>query len=161
MQNKRGKWIGFLVSLLCFTLVWFTAFCAWNPDLGLGPLLSDFCHQLEDRCFHIDGVAIPLCVRCIWIYLGLAVGHTLFLFWNPSSNRISRVLIGVIALMILDVVLENIGLYQNWFWTRVLTGFLFGTVVSHFTLLGFLEIYSEFSNPITYVRSKFFSGRTR
>jgi hypothetical protein len=34
-------------------------------------------------------------------------------------------------------------------------------VVSHFTLLGLRELYCELINPITHVRSRFFSSRTR
>lgn len=161
MQDAQGRWIGYLVSGLCLALILVILFCALVPGEGVELFFSSFCHQFDDRCYHIQGVGLPVCVRCIWIYSGLMIGHILFIFWNPASRRITQALIGVIIFMILDVFLETLGLYQNWFWTRATTGFLFGLVVSHFTLLGLREIYSEPTNPINYVRSKFISSRTR
>ena len=111
------------------------------------------CHQFSDRCYQIQGVALPVCVRCVWIYLGLAVGHVVFVYWKPNAKRITQALIGVIGLMFLDVVLEMVGLYDNWFWSRAVTGCLFGFVLSHFTLLGLRELYLELIHSNSYVRS--------
>lgn len=161
MQGNRRKWIGFAVSGLCFGLVILAVVSAWLGSEGIGFLFSGFCHQFSDRCYQIYGVALPVCVRCIWIYFGLAAGHILFLYWKPSTPGITRALIGVLGVMILDVLLEMVGFYENWFWSRALTGFLFGLVVSHFTLLGLQELYLELTNSKFYVRRKFFPGRTR
>jgi len=161
MEGKRGRWIGFAVSGLFLGLISFVVFIAFSDWLVLREIFSGICHQVPDRCYDIHGLPLPVCVRCIWIYLGLAIGHILFIYWKPETVRITRALVGVITLMILDVLLEKVGLYENWFWSRAVTGGLFGLIVSHFTLLGLRELYCEFTNPITYVRSKFFSGRTR
>ena len=161
MNDKRGKWIGFAISGLFLGLIALAVFVAYPGFPVLREFFSQICHQFSDRCYHIHGVALPVCVRCIWIYLGLAAGHVLFIYWKPETVRITRALIGVITLMILDVLLERLGLYENWFWSRAVTGGLFGLIVSYFTLLGLRELYSELTNPFTYVRSKFFSGRTR
>lgn len=161
MAVERGKWVGFMVSGLCLAVIWLVVSI---PDFGveaLSDVFSRFCHQFTDRCYQVNGVPLPVCVRCIWIYGGFAVGHILFLYWHPQMRRSSQALIGVIGLMLLDVGLERSGLYYNLFWTRMLTGFLFGFVVSHFTLLGLRELITELDNPFKYVRTKFFSGRTR
>ena len=161
MDFRRGRWIGFAVSSLFFALIGLVVLSAFFQWESVQSGLSGFCHQFSDRCYQVHGVTLPICVRCVWIYLGLGVGHTLFLYWKPNSERISRALIGVIGLLILDVLLEMFGLYSNWFWTRTLTGFLFGLVLSHFTLIGLREIFFELLNPKSYVRRKFLSGRTR
>ena len=161
MLNSRSNWIGFTVSGLCLGLVVLAVLAAGSNDSGLGQVFSRVCHQQSDRCHHWFGAALPLCVRCIWIYLGLAFGHILFVYWKPDSGRVTRALIGLIGLMVLDVLLEKAGLYHNWFWSRGVTGFLFGAVVSHFTLLGLRELYCQFINQKTYVRTVFISGRTR
>jgi len=153
MGNRGGSWIGYSISAVCLGLIGFVFYSAWSGAEFSSQLFRSVCHQFSDRCYHLNGVALPVCVRCIWIYLGLAAGHTLFIYWKPETKRITRCLIGVIALMVLDVVLENSGLYHNWFWSRAVTGLLFGLIVSHFTLLGLREIYIELTHSKTYVRS--------
>ena len=32
------------------------------------------CHQLSDRSFHLQGIQLPVCARCIGLYGGAAVG---------------------------------------------------------------------------------------
>ena len=161
MQGVKGRWVGIIVSFLCTGMIALAIYSASGGPVWLGDVFSDFCHQYSDRCYHIEGVALPVCVRCIWIYAGLAVGHILFIFLIPRSERITRLLIGVMVLMVMDVLFEKVGLYENWFWSRAVTGFLFGLVLSHFTLLGLSELYLKFSNKNSYVRSKYLAGRTR
>ena len=38
---------------------------------GLGSLV---CHQLPDRSFHVAGFQLPVCARCLGIYVGASVG---------------------------------------------------------------------------------------
>jgi uncharacterized membrane protein len=35
---------------------------------------SLICHQLPDRSFHLHGVQLPVCARCVGVYGGAAVG---------------------------------------------------------------------------------------
>lgn len=161
MESKRGRWIGFAISGCFLGLIAMSLVAATTGASHLEAVFSRVCHQFSDRCYQIWGVTLPICVRCLWIYLGLAAGHVLFIYWKPDSNRITRALIGVIGLMFLDVLLEVIGLYENWFWSRAITGCLFGLVLSHFTLLGLRELYIELTNSKNYVRSKLFTHRSR
>lgn len=161
MVTNRGRWIGFTMSGCFIGLI---ALSVYSVVAGHEPLAEVFrmvCHQHPDRCYHLDGLPLPLCVRCIWIYFGFAAGHVVFIFWRPHLKRITQALIGVIILMLLDVSLEMLGVYSNLFWTRGLTGFLFGLTVSHFTLLGLRELYLELTNSKNYVRSKLFTFRSR
>src|SRR4051794_17031098 len=42
------------------------------PAAGVLYLAGSFiCHQLPDRSFHLAGVQLPVCARCIGIYAGL------------------------------------------------------------------------------------------
>lgn len=152
MVSNRGRWIGFAMSGCFMSLI---ALSVYSVVAGVEPLARVFsmvCHQHVDRCYHLGGLPLPICVRCVWIYFGFAVGHIVFIFWQPQLKRITQVLIGVIFLMFLDVFLEMIGVYHNVFWTRALTGFMFGLVVSNFTLLGLRELYLELTNSKNYVR---------
>ncbi len=48
------------------------------------------CHQRADRSFHLAGVQLPVCGRCIGLYAGAAVGALLSAFQRRSSRRGSR-----------------------------------------------------------------------
>ena len=161
MEDNRGMWVGFLISSLCLAVIALVLYTPLMNSGALNQVFGRFCHQITDRCYDLEGTPLPVCVRCIWIYVGFAIGHTVFVFWKPQLIGMTRALIGVIALMMLDVALEWLGLYHNFFWTRALTGFLFCLVVSYFTLLGLREIVAELNNPFSYVRSKFLSSRPR
>ena len=39
------------------------------------------CHQLPERSFHIGGVQMPVCARCVGLYAGAALGALLGLGW--------------------------------------------------------------------------------
>ena len=153
MESNKGRWIGFAISGCFLGLIAFSLLVAVTGHSELEGIFGMVCHQFTDRCYSIGGVPLPVCVRGVGIYFGLACGHTLFIFWKPNPDRITKALIGVIALMLLDVLFEFLGFYHNWFWTRALTGFLVGLTVSHFTLLGLRELYFEFTNTKSYVRS--------
>src|SRR5437867_4475043 len=42
---------------------------------GIGSVI---CHQLPQRSFHIAAVALPVCARCMGVYIGGAVASLLF-----------------------------------------------------------------------------------
>jgi uncharacterized membrane protein len=35
------------------------------------------CHQLPDRSFHLQGIQLPVCARCVGLYGGAAVGSAI------------------------------------------------------------------------------------
>ena len=63
-----------LASLAWLALLIITPFA---PP-GLATLIyaagSVICHQIPERSFHLAGFQIPVCARCLGIYLGAAVG---------------------------------------------------------------------------------------
>lgn len=48
---------------------------------ALGSLI---CHQLPERSFHLAGAQLPVCARCLGLYVGGAVGASL---WMMASVR--------------------------------------------------------------------------
>lgn len=109
-------------------------------------LFLQACHQIPERCYSWHGHPIGLCVRCLWIYLGLALGHPLFSFWRLSEKAVLRSLYVVAGLMFADVAFETMGIYHNIFVTRAITGAGFGLVCSWFTLEGLFELSSNREN---------------
>lgn len=96
-------------------------------------LLDPLCHQDPSRCFWVAGSAMPLCVRCVAIYLGLSLGcgGHMIRGWRVADAR--WVLVAAL-LSGLDVLLESLGVYQNLFASRMLTGLALGLSVSAYVL---------------------------
>jgi uncharacterized membrane protein len=98
-----SRWTAPAVALLAsFWLVLLTA----APLLAVpvsGMLYAGgalICHQLPDRSFHLHGVQLPVCARCLGLYAGAAlgslaavfpIGRRLFSWWrtNQSFNWIA------------------------------------------------------------------------
>ena len=87
--------------------------------------LALVCHRLEERVLSIAGTPMPLCSRCAGIWLGISVAGALA--WPALPLRVLRVLVPVaIALLIADVVLQDLGVHPIWHTTRIATGLLLG-----------------------------------
>ena len=48
---------------------------------------SLICHQLPDRSFHLAGAQLPVCARCLGLYVGGAAGA---LVWMVTASRRAR-----------------------------------------------------------------------
>jgi len=93
---------------------------------------SRICHQNDARSFHVEGEKFGVCIRCSAIYFGFLAG----LLFMPLSGALKRIripkpklIIAVIIPMVIDVMLNAIGLHINTTITRVATGLLFGSVM--------------------------------
>jgi uncharacterized membrane protein len=45
------------------------------------------CHQLPERSFHLAGVQLPVCARCVALYVGGAIGLILWIVWRAPATR--------------------------------------------------------------------------
>jgi uncharacterized membrane protein len=67
---------------------------------GAGSLL---CHQIAERSFHLDGFQLPVCARCLGLYVGGAVGAAAALVgiraarWTVALRRRSLIAATAIA----------------------------------------------------------------
>jgi uncharacterized membrane protein len=124
---------------------------AWVALIIGGPLVPGFggavlyglgsfiCHQIPERSFHIGGIQMPVCARCLGLYAGAALGVVGHLrVWH--AGRITRALttprtarwLALVAAgpTVLTVVLEMAGLWQPANLTRALAGLPLGGVVA-------------------------------
>jgi uncharacterized membrane protein len=139
-SSRRIAWI----ASASFALWAGLAVLAAAPGCGwLRGLFTDGCHQIPSRCYFIDGRPIGLCVRCLWIYLGLAAGHQVFARFRVSEKAALRLLALAAGLMAADVLLEALGAYSDWRTARAATGGLSGFAVSWFTLRGLDELFGK------------------
>ena len=120
-------------------LPWILPFARALLPLGrAGELLDLFflpmCHRLPERTLALAGVSMPLCSRCAGIFAGLALGS---LIQRPRVEiaRFRILVAGAGALMLLDVVTQDLGLHPVWHATRIATGLLFGYALAAACLL--------------------------
>lgn len=100
-------------------------------ELGaaLDRLFAPMCHRMPERSLALEGVVMPLCSRCAGIFAGVAAGAAIarprlaMAAWRP-------ILIGLSALMVLDVATQGLGLRPVWHATRLATGLAFGYAVA-------------------------------
>jgi uncharacterized membrane protein len=126
--------VNFAAGLTCAALAWVTLVLAAPVALSRGRLpvftLAVYqagalvCQQRPERSFHLAGVQLPVCARCLGLYLSGAVGLTLaFRSRRVFSARAARTLLAVAALPIATTVaLEWFGMIQTSNVQRLLTG---------------------------------------
>jgi uncharacterized membrane protein len=93
---------------------------------------SRICHQADVRSFHVGEEKFGVCIRCSAIYFGFLAGLLLLpLSGVLNKRRIPKpiVLVAVMIPMMVDVLLNDIGLHFSTTMTRVTTGLLFGGVM--------------------------------
>lgn len=115
-------------------LPWVLPFARAALPLGpLGALLDGMfllmCHRRPERTLVLAGMPMPLCSRCAGIALGLALGA--LLAWPSPSARATRIAAaGAAALLLADIVTQDLGVHPVWHATRLLTGGLLGYVLA-------------------------------
>lgn len=81
------------------------------------------CHRLPERTIWVMGAPMPLCSRCLGLWGGLSLSAALA--WPAVSWRALRVLLpAAAALMVIDVVTQDLGWHPVFHPTRVLSGLL-------------------------------------
>ena len=81
------------------------------------------CGQDPSRRLAVPGLALPVCARCLGLYLGLATGALLA---RPDLGRpaLARWIWGAALVMLVDVASERVGSRGSWPALRVFTGLL-------------------------------------
>jgi uncharacterized membrane protein len=84
---------------------------------------SRLCHQDPSRSFVVDGSAVAVCVRCLGIYWGAAVGIVVRLRWARW------LLIAAVVLNLVDVASEAIHWHGSLSLVRFFLGLMLGVGV--------------------------------
>lgn len=102
---------------------------AYLPMGSAGEVLDQIfwpmCHRFPERTIELAGWLMPLCSRCAGIFGGVALGAAVA--WPRLSLRAWRLLlILTAALMVAEVITQDLGLHPVFHPTRIATGVLFG-----------------------------------
>lgn len=111
----------------------------FNSDL-LYHFFSPACHQIPARCYSVENQPVALCVRCLWIYAGLGLGHLFFAFIRLEERNSLTLLFVSIGLMAGDAAMETLDFYHSLPIVRSATGFLFGFSCSSIVLKGLTQL---------------------
>jgi uncharacterized membrane protein len=84
---------------------------------------SRLCHQEASRSFVVDGSAVAVCVRCLGIYWGAALGMVVRL------RRARWLLIAAVVLNLVDVASEAMHWHGNLSLVRFFLGLMLGVGV--------------------------------
>ena len=112
------------------------------PGLFLYAFFSPLCHQIDARSFHLLGQPLAVCGRCSAIYFAFLLGAVLY----PFTQRLFRnarpgilFLILSVAPMLVDVVLESLGIHESSNALRAVTGAWFGILIPFLIIPGAVE----------------------
>ena len=121
------------------------------PVAGVVYLLGGrLCHQIAERSFHLDGAQLPVCARCLGVYVGAVVGFTYACGAsltpgspsrlrdgvasspgvNPRGSRHRDVLLGALALNGVTMILESTGVWAASNAVRATVGAVLGVAVA-------------------------------
>ncbi|MFW5872945.1 MAG: DUF2085 domain-containing protein [bacterium] len=102
---------------------------------------SIICHQKEDRTFQINGQQMPVCHRCLGIYLGALLGVVGFLFYR--NMKLSYFLISMLP-MALDGGTQLVGLRESNSIIRLATGGIAGTACALFIIPSMFQLMNDY-----------------
>lgn len=149
-RPTRVTWVFYALSLSGTAfLVAAVFFAPWLASSGsslaapLYRLFSHVCHQIPSRCFQIFGHPMPVCGRCLGVYLGLFFGCVIYPLWRRMDNiRLpDRRTFAALSLPLAADVLGNaFGFWDSGIWLRLATGFLWGALLPFYFLAAAAEL---------------------
>jgi uncharacterized membrane protein len=101
------------------------------------------CHQLPERSYFIDGHKLAVCSRCTGLYAGFAFMMLLYPLLRPLNTidwpPRERLILAAVP-MAIDFGLTFLGIWENTHTSRLLTGFLLGSVSVFYVMPGLAEL---------------------
>ena len=127
-------WIAALAAATLTASLPAVGVAAYGLSAAVYEVGSLLCHQLPERSFHFRGAQLPVCARCVGLYVGAAAAAlAASRLGRTTSRKIwdrARVLLAVAALP------TSVTLIGEWFsgqmpghWIRAAAGFPLGAIV--------------------------------
>jgi uncharacterized membrane protein len=136
-MNRRLYFSVLLLSVLWCSLLmgfsWLLHSGYFRLAASVSLICSIICHQDPARSFRVCGVTLPVCSRCTTVYLGSLVGITLFPLMRHIeflSRRLNYLLVISTIPVGLDVAINLLGIWNNTFLSRSISGGFLGLTCS-------------------------------
>jgi uncharacterized membrane protein len=110
------------------------------------------CHQRPERSFHVAGVQLPVCGRCLGLYFSAAIG-ALGVWLRPRQSGFARTRAALLVAAVptaVTVSLEFLGLIQPGNVVRAISALPLGAVAA-WSFVGSLRAEAE-AQPVPYAR---------
>ena len=90
--------------------------------INLMNLFEPCCHQMPERSFFIKGYQMPVCARCVGVFISSIIA--IFIFFKKKISFISSFLMS--AVMVIDWLLQFFKIKQSTNIRRLITGLIGG-----------------------------------
>ena len=150
-QFRRQAWVVWGITL-GVVLLWVVIIVA-PPFLitnGLETLATQIysfysyiCHQKPERSFYILGYQFAVCSRCFGVYFGLLTGIATYPLWRKIDDvePLPRIWLFLSLIPIgIDWTLGVLGIWENTYASRFITGLILGFACSVFVVPALVEI---------------------
>lgn len=130
------------IAVCCTAILLFPWLVHWGSfhlASGIWYIFSHVCHQEVARCLILWGVSLPVCTRCLAIYLGGFLGVLIAPFCQIHAAWLlshSNFLLGPMIVVGIDVGLDIAGIWPNTGLSRAGTGGILGVALGLYTTLG-------------------------
>ncbi|HUI31814.1 MAG TPA: DUF2085 domain-containing protein [Candidatus Acidoferrales bacterium] len=158
-MTSVGGYLLLLALAFCFDLLFtmppFLLHFGVAADL-IYKFFQPVCHQMDARSFHLFGYKLAVCSRCASIYYGLTFGIAVYPFFRSLRNVSMPGLIYIaipIATLAADFSVNFLGITQNTFLSRSITGGLLGVSTAFFFVPVWISLMREFSQG-NHIRKK-------
>jgi uncharacterized membrane protein len=146
-QAWRAWAVGTGVVLVWLLLILTAPVAKANELTALSTSIYTFfgyiCHQQPDRSFYILGEQFAVCSRCFGVYFGLLLGFAVYPLWRNIDDiePLPRfwLFLSLIPITI-DWALTFLGIWQNTYLSRFITGLILGFACATFLVPAVVEI---------------------
>ncbi|MFC2083990.1 DUF2085 domain-containing protein [Bacteroidota bacterium] len=98
-------------------------------------LYSNVCHQHDHKLLVVAGYPTLVCARCTGIYLGALSLGMLFIFIDYYKYIKSKYLYIICGIILVDILLYNMDVYNYSHSIALVTGFLLGSLIISYLYL--------------------------
>jgi uncharacterized membrane protein len=107
-------------------------------------VFSRVCHQISERSFFVEGHPLAVCARCWGLYLGFAIGASIYPLLRPLQNTESPDRVWLLAAAVptaIDYGLGFFGIFENTHTSRFITASLLGFVSVFYVVPGLIDLF--------------------
>lgn len=138
--KRARRIVGFAVAAGFAVVVLLALLAGSFPETRLRDLFATACHQYPDRSHWLGSEPVGLCVRCLWFYVGLAIGHLGLGLTRAIPRHRLAYLAASLAMAAGHWLLGWLTPAFDFVALRAGTGLLAGGAVSAYTLPGLVEL---------------------
>jgi uncharacterized membrane protein len=90
----------------------------------------NFCHQIPDRSFWINGQPMAVCSRCFGIYAGFGLSWAALPLWSwlkiSKQFPVKKIALAAVLINFFDIIGNILGFWENTLVSRLALGWLIG-----------------------------------